>query len=186
MTAEKATSGKAVISHFESIVCPECEQVQPAVVKHTVPWHSRVHVCQFCQHTIMESEWVVEDAKTHTKGPWAFEERPYTNTGSMRHVVFQEANRNRIATVSKNGVESYATSKANAALLAAAPDLLEACKAALKWRQPSEVKEQLIKAVEKAEKDNEQSRAKALYEIADSAYQRAVAIAARLHNTETP
>jgi ribosomal protein S27E len=44
-------------SHEERIICPECENEQAAVVEHTIPWPSYVHVCEFCDYIIMESEW---------------------------------------------------------------------------------------------------------------------------------
>lgn len=43
--------------HFEIIICPECETVEVAVVKHTYPWWTYIHDCTKCGYTIMESEW---------------------------------------------------------------------------------------------------------------------------------
>lgn len=46
-------------SHKETIECPECNHVQEAIVEHTVPWYSYVHICTMCKYIIMESEWKV-------------------------------------------------------------------------------------------------------------------------------
>jgi len=46
-------------SHKECIECPECNHVQEAIVEHTVPWYSYVHICTSCKHIILESEWKV-------------------------------------------------------------------------------------------------------------------------------
>ena len=43
--------------HMEIITCPECGQVQGAIVKHTEPWYTYIHTCAKCDYTIMESEW---------------------------------------------------------------------------------------------------------------------------------
>lgn len=43
--------------HIETIICPECGKIQPAVVEHTWPFYSYVHECHRCHYTIMESEW---------------------------------------------------------------------------------------------------------------------------------
>lgn len=48
--------------HIETIECPNCGEVQNAVVEHLHPWNSYVHVCA-CGYTIMESEWT----KVHEK-----------------------------------------------------------------------------------------------------------------------
>lgn len=44
-------------SHKETIECPECKCVQQAIVEHTVPFASYVHICDNCKYIIMESEW---------------------------------------------------------------------------------------------------------------------------------
>jgi hypothetical protein len=54
----------ATESHEEQIICPECENEQTAVVEHTIPWFSYVHVCKFCDYVIMESEWQAPDKET--------------------------------------------------------------------------------------------------------------------------
>jgi NMD protein affecting ribosome stability and mRNA decay len=41
----------------EIIKCPECELIQLAEVKQTLPWKTRVHVCISCGYIIGESEW---------------------------------------------------------------------------------------------------------------------------------
>lgn len=41
----------------ESIYCPECGKKQQARVYLTQPWPVYVHVCDFCQYIITESEW---------------------------------------------------------------------------------------------------------------------------------
>lgn len=46
-----------MVQHEEKIICPECSNVENAVVEHTWPWWSYVHVCKNCNYTIMESEW---------------------------------------------------------------------------------------------------------------------------------
>ena len=43
--------------HIETIICPECSEVQEAVVKHTTIWNIYIHECTYCNHIIMESEW---------------------------------------------------------------------------------------------------------------------------------
>ena len=48
-------------SHEEQIKCPECGQIQTAVVLHTFPWWSYIHECEKCKYIIMESEWDVVD-----------------------------------------------------------------------------------------------------------------------------
>lgn len=40
-----------------TIRCPECLEVQGAVVEMTEPWATRVHECEGCHYVIMESEW---------------------------------------------------------------------------------------------------------------------------------
>lgn len=46
-----------VESHAETIICPECESEQRAIVEHTWPWWSYVHICTECNYIILESEW---------------------------------------------------------------------------------------------------------------------------------
>lgn len=48
---------KQVWHHHEKIVCPSCQSVEVAIVKHTFPWWSYIHNCSKCGYTIMESEW---------------------------------------------------------------------------------------------------------------------------------
>ena len=43
-------------AHTERIVCPACGIEQDAVVEHTLPFWSYVHVCE-CGYAIIESEW---------------------------------------------------------------------------------------------------------------------------------
>ena len=51
-------------SHSEIIKCPECGHEQTATVKHALPWFIRIHDCDKCEYTIMESEWeTIEKAK---------------------------------------------------------------------------------------------------------------------------
>jgi len=45
-----------MVSHTETIVCPECHRTQTATVEHTRPWYVYVHECE-CGYTITESEW---------------------------------------------------------------------------------------------------------------------------------
>ena len=47
--------------HTEIIKCPACGLIQPAVVKHTLPWYSYVHHCVRCKHVITESEWEIAE-----------------------------------------------------------------------------------------------------------------------------
>jgi len=42
--------------HEEIIICPECGREQIAIVTHTIPFYTYVHICE-CGYTIMESEW---------------------------------------------------------------------------------------------------------------------------------
>lgn len=46
-------------SHIEIIQCPECDHIQEAIVEHSIPWHTYVHICDKCKYIIMESEWNV-------------------------------------------------------------------------------------------------------------------------------
>lgn len=48
---------KILGSHTETIECPECGEVQTAIVEQTVIWNSYVHECQKCKYIILESEW---------------------------------------------------------------------------------------------------------------------------------
>lgn len=47
---------KLASTHEEQILCPHCHRVQTAIVAHTVPFWSYVHICA-CGYTILESEW---------------------------------------------------------------------------------------------------------------------------------
>lgn len=44
--------------HTDRIRCPECGAEQEAIVEHTWPWWSFVHLCK-CGYIITESEWEV-------------------------------------------------------------------------------------------------------------------------------
>lgn len=48
---------KILGTHKEKIQCPECDEIQEAVVEHTVIWNSYVHECKNCKYIITESEW---------------------------------------------------------------------------------------------------------------------------------
>ena len=61
----------------------------------------------------------------HTKGPWTFSEAQ-----GMHHVILSETHLERIAETSSLGLDAD-TEESNARLIAAAPDLLAACKGAL-------------------------------------------------------
>jgi len=50
-----------VKNHAELIVCPNCDLEQVAMVEHTIPFYSYVHICNECGYTIMESEWEKSD-----------------------------------------------------------------------------------------------------------------------------
>jgi hypothetical protein len=47
---------------IQTIKCPECGTIQPALVHVTMPFNSCVHHCKSCEHIITESDWEeVED-----------------------------------------------------------------------------------------------------------------------------
>ena len=50
-------------SHKEVIICPECLEIQEAIVYHTTPFITAVHDCKHCNYTIMESEWQRVESK---------------------------------------------------------------------------------------------------------------------------
>lgn len=50
-------SKQSVKTTIESIICPECSQVQKAKIKHTIPFDTYIHECKRCKYIIMESEW---------------------------------------------------------------------------------------------------------------------------------
>jgi len=55
-----------MITHTEKIKCPDCGTIQDAIVEHTIPFHTYLHVCEKCSFTIMESDWdVVMPETTH-------------------------------------------------------------------------------------------------------------------------
>jgi hypothetical protein len=60
-----------------------------------------------------------------SKGPFTYEERPYSTSGSNRFVVVQKETGDRIATVSLHGVPTKQDSEDNARLLAASWEMLE-------------------------------------------------------------
>lgn len=43
--------------HIETIICPECKEVQKAKVAHSIPFYTFIHTCVKCKYLIMESEW---------------------------------------------------------------------------------------------------------------------------------
>lgn len=43
--------------HTEKIICPECNSIETATVKHTSPWWLYAHNCSNCGYCITESEW---------------------------------------------------------------------------------------------------------------------------------
>lgn len=43
--------------HTETILCPRCKSHQVAIVIHSKPFWSYVHVCGVCSYCITESEW---------------------------------------------------------------------------------------------------------------------------------
>lgn len=43
--------------HEEKITCPECREIQMAMVQHTIPFRTYIHDCKKCGYTIMESDW---------------------------------------------------------------------------------------------------------------------------------
>jgi len=45
--------------HIDLIKCPSCDEIQLAVVEHTMPFYSYVHECVKCRYVIMESEWEI-------------------------------------------------------------------------------------------------------------------------------
>lgn len=54
----------------ETIQCPECKEIQQAIVEHTDPWPTKIHHCK-CGHVIMESDWnVVEEVIRQTGYYW--------------------------------------------------------------------------------------------------------------------
>lgn len=53
---EMAFGVRPVITHTETISCPECWLIQEATVEHTVPFFTYVHHCR-CGFTITESDW---------------------------------------------------------------------------------------------------------------------------------
>jgi DNA-directed RNA polymerase subunit RPC12/RpoP len=53
-------------SHKEVIKCPNCSKEQVAIVKHTWPFFTYIHDCEYCNYTIMESEW----NNTDTTNEW--------------------------------------------------------------------------------------------------------------------
>lgn len=65
--------------------------------------------------------------KTHTPGPW----RVYEIKGSSRMRIMSDAVPYDVATMSHAGGED--AEAANAMLIAAAPELLAACKLAVRW-----------------------------------------------------
>ena len=41
----------------EIIICPECNTIQEATVKQSIPFWVYIHDCINCGYTIMESDW---------------------------------------------------------------------------------------------------------------------------------
>ena len=39
------------------IKCPECGKIQDAIVEHTIPFNTYIHLCEKCGYVIMEDEW---------------------------------------------------------------------------------------------------------------------------------
>lgn len=44
-------------SHTERIVCPECQSIEEAEVKHSFPSELLYHVCEKCKCEITDTEW---------------------------------------------------------------------------------------------------------------------------------
>jgi len=89
---------------------------------------------------------------SYTKGEWRIAKRDGHSVG-VRPVIYTK-DVDRIAIISYRGVPSIEEADANARLIAAAPDLLDACKLCRhnenkRW---SEIKEVLDRAITKAEK----------------------------------
>lgn len=80
-------------------------------------------------------------AGKHTPGPWGIAPADEWRTASGQHAQFGEfridAGSYRVATVSN--ANNAAQNKANAALIAAAPDLLEALKTVREWAEGESV-----------------------------------------------
>lgn len=46
-----------MISHIETIKCPNCGSIENAQVEHTQPFYNYTHQCSKCGYIITESEW---------------------------------------------------------------------------------------------------------------------------------
>jgi C4-type Zn-finger protein len=46
-------------NHTDIIKCPNCGEIQLAIVEHTIPFYSYIHKCTKCRYIIMESEWEI-------------------------------------------------------------------------------------------------------------------------------
>lgn len=51
-----STTSAICDTHKETIICPNCNKTQEAVVVHTIPWYTYIHICD-CGYTITESDW---------------------------------------------------------------------------------------------------------------------------------
>jgi len=50
-------------TYTEWIICPECEKSQEATIEVGVPWNTYIHICEQCDYTIMESDWIPDTDK---------------------------------------------------------------------------------------------------------------------------
>ena len=93
----------------------------------------------------------------HTPGPWEYPEHAYILSGSDDGPNFSGGDWEVLPPLGESGPVAICSSRENDRLIAAAPDLLEACKAAKKFLEPDLVEPgrtvfwNLVEAIKKAE-----------------------------------
>lgn len=58
------TATPPLVSHHETIICPQCSLIQEAAVVHWWPRRTYIHTCTGCKHVINESEWQLAEYPT--------------------------------------------------------------------------------------------------------------------------
>ena len=105
----------------------------------------------------MRSKPSTEETKTqHTPGPWAVDPDDRPGMEWNNHIVQQARPNFAICFMTRSGKRDNSEAEANARLIAAAPELLAACEAALNdrmFKELPEVATLLINAIAKARGD---------------------------------